>query len=53
MRTFDGKDFVVTTQALENGWGVRGGIIATPPRRSGDRRAHHRLQASDQAPPKA
>ena len=34
-------------------WGARGGVIATPPRRSGSRRAHHRLQASDQAPPKA
>lgn len=38
MRNFDGGE-----SCSNDGWGARGGVNATPPRRGSSRRAHHRL----------
>jgi hypothetical protein len=38
MRNFDGGE-----SYGDDGWGARGGVNATPPRRGSSRRAHHRL----------
>ncbi len=53
MRGFKGGSYRLFRGTSEESWGVRGGLIAIPPRWNGIRRAHHRLQACDQAPPKA